>query len=74
MLTREELISREKIASTRGLSQDDKEFINSVFSIAEIVKVLYEDYLERKRTVQEKDSNKNKFKEGLKEVPSTSIS
>jgi hypothetical protein len=31
MLTREELISREKMASTGGFSQDEKEFINSVF-------------------------------------------
>jgi hypothetical protein len=46
MLTREELISREKMASTGGISQDDKEFINSLFSMFDMVKVLYEDYLE----------------------------
>jgi hypothetical protein len=74
MLTREELISREKMASTGGLSQDEKEFRNSVFSMAEMVKVLYEDYLERKRSVQVKASKNNKGKEGLKEVPSTSVS
>jgi hypothetical protein len=74
MLTREELISREKMASTGGLSQDEKDIQNSVFSMAEMVKVLYEDYLERKRSVQEKASKNNKVKEGLKEVPSTSVS
>jgi hypothetical protein len=52
MLTREEHISRRKMASTGGLSQDEKKFRDSVFSMAEMVKVLYEDYLERKSTVQ----------------------
>jgi hypothetical protein len=47
---------------TGGISQD------------EMVKVLYEDYLERKRTVQGKASKNNKGKEGLKEVPSTCVS
>jgi hypothetical protein len=62
MLTREELISREKMASIGGISQGEKEFKNSVFSMAEMVKVLYEYYLERKRTVQEKYSKNNKGK------------
>jgi hypothetical protein len=63
MFTREELISREKIASAGGLSQDEKEFRNSVFSMSGMVKVLYEDYLERKRSTQVKSSKKNKVKE-----------
>jgi hypothetical protein len=46
MLNMEELISREKMTSTGGISQDEKEFKNSVFSMVEMVKVLYEDYLE----------------------------
>jgi hypothetical protein len=46
MLAREDLISREKMASIGGLSQNEKEFINSVFVMAEMLKVLYEDYLE----------------------------
>jgi hypothetical protein len=46
MLTREEIISREKVASIGGLSQDEKEFRNLVFSMSKMVKVLYEDYLE----------------------------
>ena len=45
-----------------------------MFSMAEMVKVLYEDYLERKSTVQAKASKNNKGKEALKEVPSTSVS
>jgi hypothetical protein len=59
MIAREELISREKMASTGGLSQDEKEFINSVFAMAEMVKVLYEDYLERNITIQVKASKNN---------------
>jgi hypothetical protein len=73
MLAREEHISRRKMASIGGLSQDEKEIIDSVFSMAEMVKVLYEDYLERKSTVQVKASKNNKGKEELKEVPSTSF-
>ena len=74
MLTSEEHISRRKMASTGGLSQDEKNFRDSVFSMAKMVKVLYEDYLERKSTVQAKTSKNNKGKEGLKEEPSTSVS
>ena len=62
------------MASIGGLSQDEKEFRDSVFSMAEMVKVLYEDYLEQKSTVQVKASKNNKGKEELKEVPSTSVS
>jgi hypothetical protein len=43
MLAKEELISRKKMASTVGLSQNEKEFRNSLFAMAEMVKVLYED-------------------------------
>jgi hypothetical protein len=74
MLSREEHISRRKMAYTGGLSQDKKKFIDSVFSMADMVKVLYEDYLEWKSTVQAKTSKNNKGKEALKEVPSTSVS
>jgi hypothetical protein len=57
------------MASIGGLSKHEKEFINSMFSIVEMVKVLYEDFLEQKSSVQEKSSKNNKVKEGLKEVP-----
>jgi hypothetical protein len=39
----------EKMASEEGLSQDEKEFQKTFFSMSEMMKVLYEDYLERKR-------------------------
>jgi hypothetical protein len=39
--------------------------------MADMVKVLYEDYLERKRSVQVKNSKNNKREEELKEFPST---
>jgi hypothetical protein len=71
MFTREKYISIGKMASTEGLSQDEKDMRKTLFSMAEMVKVLYEDYLERKRSVQEKASKNNKRKEELKEFPST---
>jgi hypothetical protein len=74
MFTREKHISVEKMASKEGLSQDEKDMRKTLFSMSEMVKVLYEDYLERKRSVQEKASKNNKGKEGLKELPSTSVS
>jgi hypothetical protein len=73
MFTREELISIEKMAYKEGFSQDEKDMRKSLFSMSEMVKVLYEDYLERKRSVQEKASKNNKGKEGLKELHSTSV-
>ena len=36
----------EKMASKEGLSQDEKEFQKTFLSVLEMVKVLYEDYLE----------------------------
>jgi hypothetical protein len=41
----------EKMASEERLSQDEKEFWKTFFAMSEMVKVLYEDYLERKRLV-----------------------
>jgi hypothetical protein len=38
----------EKMASEEGLSQDEKEFRKTFFAMSEMMKVLYEDYLERK--------------------------
>ena len=38
----------EKIASEEGISQDEKEFRKTFLAMSEMVKVLYEDYLERK--------------------------
>jgi hypothetical protein len=77
MLAWEEIISREKMESTRGIYKYDKEFINSVLSMVEMVKVLYEDYKttwNKRAQIQVKDSKNNKGKYGLKEVPSTYVS
>jgi hypothetical protein len=38
----------EKMASEEGISQDEKEFWKTFLAMSEMVKVLYEDYLERK--------------------------
>jgi hypothetical protein len=62
MLTREEHISRRKMASTGGISQDEKKFRDSVFSMAEMVKVLYEDCVERKRRFKRKIQRTTKEK------------
>jgi hypothetical protein len=41
----------EKMASEEGISQDEKVFQKTFLAMSEMVKVLYEDYLERKRPV-----------------------
>ena len=38
----------EKMASEESISQDEKEFRKTFLAMSEMVKVLYEDYLERK--------------------------
>ena len=70
MFTRENLISSVKMVSKEGISQDNKDIRKTLFSMAEMVKVLYEEYLERKRSVQGKSSKNNKSEEELKELPS----
>ena len=50
----------EKMASKEGLSQNEREFQRNFFSMSEMVKVLYDDYLERKRPVLGEYSNKDK--------------
>jgi hypothetical protein len=74
MFTREELISIDKMVSKEELSQDEKDMRKTLFAMSKMVKVLYEDCLERKRSVQDKASKNNKGKEGLKELPSTFVS
>jgi hypothetical protein len=44
MITRD--ISKEKMASKEGLYQDEKDMRKTLFAMAEMVKVLYEEYLE----------------------------
>jgi hypothetical protein len=57
--------------ASKGLSQDEKDFRNTLFAMVEMVKLLYEDYLEQKRSIQGKSSNNDKSKEELKELSST---
>jgi hypothetical protein len=71
MITKD--ISKEKMASKEGLSQDEKEFRKTLFVMAEMMKVLYEEYLEQKRSAQGKSSKNDKRKEELKEFPSNPI-
>jgi hypothetical protein len=52
----------EKMASEEGISQDEKEFRKTFLAMSEMVKVLYEDYLEWKRPVLG-DSSKGKSEE-----------
>jgi hypothetical protein len=54
----------EKMASKEGLSQNEREFQRTFFSMSEMVKVLYDDYLERKRPVQGEYSKQAKSEEG----------
>jgi hypothetical protein len=63
MFTKENFISVEKMASKEGLSQDEKDMRKTLFATAEMVKVFYEDYLERNISVQEKSSKNDKREE-----------
>jgi hypothetical protein len=53
----------EKMASKEGLSHNEIEFQKSFFPMSEMVKVLYDDYLERKRPILG-ESSKSKSEEG----------
>jgi hypothetical protein len=50
------------MASEEGISQDEKEFQKTFLAMSEMVKVLYEYYLERKQPVLG-DSSKGKSEE-----------
>jgi hypothetical protein len=54
----------EKMGSKEGLSQQEREFQRTFFAMSKMVKVLYEDYLERKRPVQGESSKQDKSEEG----------
>jgi hypothetical protein len=58
------------MASEEGLSLDEKEFRKMFFSMSEMVKVLYEDYLERKRPVLgESSKGKSEEEEDSPQIP-----
>jgi hypothetical protein len=63
------------MASGEGLSQYEKEFQKTFFAMSETMKVLYEDYLERKRPVLG-ESSKGKSEEGKypPEIPPSPLS
>jgi hypothetical protein len=53
----------EKMASKEGLCQDENVFRKNFFAMSEMMKVLYEDYLERKIPILG-ESSKGKSEEG----------
>jgi len=52
------------MASEEGLSQQERQFQRTLFSMLEMVNILNEYYLERKRNFQGESSNKDKIQEG----------
>jgi hypothetical protein len=60
----------DKMASEEGLSQDEKEFQKNFLAMLEMVKVLYEDYLERKRPILgESSKRKSEEEEDHPQIP-----
>jgi hypothetical protein len=58
------------MASEEGLSQDEKEFMKTFLAMSKMVKVLYEDYLERKRPVLgESSKGKSEEEEDHPQIP-----
>jgi hypothetical protein len=53
----------EKMALEEGLYREEKEFQKTFFAMSEMMKILYEDYLERKRLILG-ESSKVKSEEG----------
>jgi hypothetical protein len=53
----------EKMASKEGLSHEEKEFRKTFFAMSEMVKILYDDYLERTRPILG-ESSKVKSEDG----------
>jgi hypothetical protein len=52
------------MASKEGMSQNEIELQKTLFAMSEMVKVLYEDYLEQKRPFQGESSKQGKIEEG----------
>jgi hypothetical protein len=60
----------EKMASEEGLSLDEKEFQKTFFVMSEMMKVLYEDYLEWKRpNLGEYSKGKSEEEEDPPQIP-----
>ena len=53
-----------KMASEEGMSQNEIEFQRTFLTMSEMVKLLYDDYLERKRPFQGEYSKQDKSEEG----------
>jgi hypothetical protein len=62
--SRERISQSEKMASEEGISQNEREFQKNFFAMLEMVKVLYDDYLEWKKPLQGESSKKDKSEEG----------
>jgi hypothetical protein len=54
----------EKMAMEEGMSENKIEVQKTLFAMSEMVKVLYEDYLEQKRPFQGESSKQEKSEEG----------
>ena len=52
------------MASEEGMSHNEIELQKNLFAMSEMVKVLYEDYMEQKRPFQGESSKQEKIKEG----------
>jgi hypothetical protein len=62
--SRKRTYKSENMESKEGLSQNEREFQKTFFTMSEMVKVLYDDYLEYKRQVQGESSKQVKSEEG----------
>jgi hypothetical protein len=70
-----ESFSQREDASEEGLSQDEKEFMKTFLAMSKMVKVLYEDYLERKRPVLgESSKGKSEEEEDHPQIPPSTLS
>jgi hypothetical protein len=64
IVSRKRTSQSEEMASKEGMSQNEIELQKTLFTMSEMVKVLYEDYLERKRHFQGESYKQEKSEEG----------
>jgi len=70
IVLRKRSFQSDKMASEEGLSHDEKEFRKTFFTMSEMLKVLYEDYLECNRPVLGEYSKvKNEEREDPPQIP-----